>query len=267
MLEQVPEALRGHDPKVEPESLLRDDGRLGVATRDDFGTHGTVTKCPISAAGSVAVAITSRSRKVSRRRLTQPASDTSTAAGCSRSASTTSRTIGSPTRAGPGAEWSAGTSSSAFRIFASVVAPRPGGAQPLLLRRLLQPGDRRHPELAPDPRSGFRAEARQPHERRRPRRAPRHGVSSGRASRRSSTTSMIFDSIVLPIPGSSFAFPSTASSATENRSRGSGSPRGGTQGRETTAPRGSPRDRPGARAGPPARCSAEASAPSTRSYG
>ena len=59
-------------------------------------THGSPTKCAVSAAGSVAVAITSRSRKVSRRRRVLPASETSIAAGCARSASTTSRTTGSP---------------------------------------------------------------------------------------------------------------------------------------------------------------------------
>ena len=46
-------------------------------------TLSRAVKCSISAAGSVEVAITSRSRKVSRRRRAEPASETFTAAGCS----------------------------------------------------------------------------------------------------------------------------------------------------------------------------------------
>ena len=71
---------------------------------------------------------------------------------------------------------------------------------------VLQLGDRRDPELLPDPRGGLRAEARQPHEE-----DDLGGTSALRFVSAwispSSTIWTIFSSIVLPIPGSSFACP------------------------------------------------------------
>ena len=112
------------------------------------------------------VAITSRSRNVSRRRRAEPASETFTAAGCRRSSSTSSSRTGRPSPSSRrDSRGSFGSSASAFRIFSSLLAPRPvSGAQPLLLGRLLQPGDRRDAELLPDPARGLRAEPGQPHE-------------------------------------------------------------------------------------------------------
>ena len=123
-------------------------------------------KYAVSSAGSVAVAMMSRSRNVSLRRRTEPASDTATAAGCSRSAATTACTAGrpSPSSLRPSSGFSA-WNASAFRIFSSLFAPRPGSAAQLLgLGRRLQPVERRDPELLPDPCRGLRPEAGQPHE-------------------------------------------------------------------------------------------------------
>ena len=103
-------------------------------------TLSRLVNASISAGGSVEVAITSRSRNVSRRRRAEPASDTFTAAGCARSSSTSSSRTGSPSPSRRlDSRGSFGSSASALRIFSSLFAPSPGEhAQPLLLRRLLQ---------------------------------------------------------------------------------------------------------------------------------
>ena len=129
-------------------------------------THGRPTKCAVSAAGSVAVAMTSRSRKVSRRRRVLPASETSIAAGWARSASTTSRTTGRPLprrpRRGSSGPWPLGERLQHLRLGRR---PHAGErAQLLPLRRLLQPGERRDPELPPDACRRLGPEAGQPHE-------------------------------------------------------------------------------------------------------
>ena len=54
-----------------------------------FSTQRSFVKYSVSAAGSLAVAMMSRSRNVSFRRRTLPASETSNAAGCSPSTATT----------------------------------------------------------------------------------------------------------------------------------------------------------------------------------
>ena len=172
-------------------------------------TQGSETKCAVSAAGSVAVAITSRSRNVSRRRRALPASETSTAAGCARSASTTSRTTGSPMPS----------------------RPRRGSSAPWPFRERLQDlrlGPRAHPReraqaLAPPPppsarrasslraraRSGPRSSGPSPGSRMNEATSP--GTSARRFASASmspvSTTSTILASIVLPMSGSSFALP------------------------------------------------------------
>ena len=72
----------------------------------------------------------SRSRNVSLRRRTEPASETCTAAGCSRSTATTACTAGSPSPSSrrPASGFSA-WNASALRIFSSLFAPRPGSAR------------------------------------------------------------------------------------------------------------------------------------------
>ena len=135
-------------------------------------THGSEQNASMSAAGSVAVAMMSRSRTVSRKRRAEPAIETSTAAGWAASVATAARSFGSvrPSRA----RRSAGSASafapsdcSPARIFSSDFAPEPG--QPAELLRLgggPQVGDGRDPELLPDPPGGLRAEPGQVHERR-----------------------------------------------------------------------------------------------------
>ena len=179
-------------------------------------THGSPTKYAVSAAGSLAVAITSRSRKVSRRRRVLPASETSIADGCARNVSTTSRTTGSPLpsspRRGSVSPW---PSASAFRIFASVAAPMPESvrscspsAAAFSSASVVTPSSRqiRAAVFGPSPGSRMNDET-----------SP--GTSARRLASASmspvSTTSTIFASIVLPISGSSFALPSSASSATD----------------------------------------------------
>ena len=88
-------------------------------------THGSCVKWSISATGSLAVAMMSRSRTCSLRRRTLPASLTWSAAGCSRRSATTARTAGS-------ARPSSGFCSifffgvaSALRTFSSVLGPSP----------------------------------------------------------------------------------------------------------------------------------------------
>ena len=129
-------------------------------------THGSSTKCAISAAGSVAVAITSRSRNVSRPRRTLPASETSTAAGCARSASTTSRTTGRPCaeQAAPLGLRAEALGERLEDLLLALRAEPLERSHALLLRRLAQPVERRDPELAPDPGGGLRAETGQPQE-------------------------------------------------------------------------------------------------------
>ena len=128
MLEHVAVALGRHDAEVEAEALVPDDGRLRVAARDDLATQSPSQNAAISAGASEEVAMRSRSRTVSRRRRTLPASETAIAAGCARSSSTTRLHRGER-----GAEQAAALrgvlrprpASSAFRIFSSLFAPSP----------------------------------------------------------------------------------------------------------------------------------------------
>ena len=185
-------------------------------------THDCAQKASSSAGASIAVAIRSRSRTVSRNRRAEPAIDTCTAAGCSLSASATATSRGSAVpssaRGGP----------SRLRLrkrgqdLLLGLRAEPGDvAQLVRLGSRAQPSDRRDPELLPDPARGLRPE---PGSRR------KRTSSSGTAAFRfvsacispSSTTWTIFSSIVLPIPCSSFARPSSASSRPGRLSRGSG---------------------------------------------
>ena len=84
-------------------------------------------KWSISAGASVEVAITSRSRNVSRRRRAEPASETLIAAGCARSSSTSSSSTGQAAAEQPPrlARVLAAPPPSALRIFSSLFAPSP----------------------------------------------------------------------------------------------------------------------------------------------
>ena len=88
-------------------------------------THGSCVKWSISATGSLAVAMMSRSRTCSLRRRTLPASLTWSAAGCSRRSATTARTAGSARpRSGFCSIFFFGVAS-ALRTFSSVFGPSP----------------------------------------------------------------------------------------------------------------------------------------------
>ena len=179
-------------------------------------THGSSVKKAVSEAGSVAVAITSRSRNVSLRRRTEPASETCTAAGWARSSATAACTAGSPSpssrRSVSGfSAWNA----SALRIFSSDFAPSPArlrsrspSAAVFSSSSVVTPSSFQIRAAVFGPSPGSRMKLT---------------TSGGTAAffRPSASISpvstiwTIFSSIVLPIPGSSFALPSSASCATE----------------------------------------------------
>ena len=152
--------------------------------------------------------MTSRSRKVSRPRRTLPAPDTSTAAGCARSASTTSRTTGRPTPRRPRRSGSGPNPfASASRMRSSLFAPSPWrprtrccSAACRSSSSVVTPSSRQILAAVFGPSPGSRRNWR---------------TSAGTSALRFSSAdiepvsviSTIFASIVAPIPGSSFAVP------------------------------------------------------------
>ena len=172
-------------------------------------TQGSVTKCAISAAGSVAVAITSRSRNVSRPRRTLPAPETSTAAGMR-----AQRLDDLAHDREPDAEEAAplGLGPEALRE----------RLEDLLLALRAEPLERRGPAAArPPARSSSSVVTPSSRQIRAAVFGPSPGsrrnwrTSAGTSARRFSSAaiepvsviSTIFASIVAPIPGSSFAEP------------------------------------------------------------
>ena len=157
----------------------------------------------------------SRSRNVSRRRRTEPASETFTAAGCSRRTETTASTAGSPCPSSRrDSRGSFGVSASAFRIFVSVVAPRPERVRTRSLSaavfsssRVVTPSSCQIRRAVFGPSPGSRMNL-----------TTSSGISAFRFVSAfispSSTTSTILPSIVAPIPLRLFALPSSASCAT-----------------------------------------------------
>ncbi len=123
-------------------------------------------KYAVSSAGSVAVAMMSRSRNVSLRRRTEPASETCTAAGCSRKHRDDRLHRGQPVAEQP----AAGVRVLRLErerledLLLALRAEAGQRAQPLLLGRGLQLVDRRDAELLPDARRRLRPEPRQAHE-------------------------------------------------------------------------------------------------------
>ena len=165
-------------------------------------------------ARSLDVAMRSRSRTVSRRRRTLPASDTASRRRMRRelgddAAYRRERLPEKPPRlrlvADPRLE----------RLQDLLLAARAHSgeiAQPALLGGALEPVERGDPELRPDPRRRLRADSGSRRKSTTPAGTrPRRFVSACISP--SSTTSTTLFSIVLPMPGSSFAFPSSASSA------------------------------------------------------
>ena len=109
----------------------------------------------------------SRSRKVSRRRRTLPASETWSAAGWARRASTAATTAGSPL---PSSGRVAGLRLRALlqrlqHVLLDLRAEPAERPQPLVLGRVAQTLERGHVELEPDPPRGLRAETGKAHER------------------------------------------------------------------------------------------------------
>src|SRR3954447_17826480 len=177
-------------------------------------THFSFVKYSVSSRGSVAVATMSRSLNVSLRRRPEPASETCTVAGCSRSTETTASTAGrpSPSSRRPSSGFSA-LNASALRIFSSLFAPSPASprscwasAAPFNSSIVVTPSSRQMRAAVFGPRPGRRMNWTTP-----------SGTSARRLSSASivpvSTIWTIFSSIVLPIPCSSFARPSSASCA------------------------------------------------------
>ena len=76
VLQQVPVALRRHDAEVEGRPSWETTVAFVPPWATTSATQGCATKWAVSAAGSSAVAMMSRSRTVSRRRRTLPASET-----------------------------------------------------------------------------------------------------------------------------------------------------------------------------------------------
>ncbi len=172
-------------------------------------------KYSVSAAGSLAVAMMSRSRTCSLRRRTLPASLTWSAAGCSRRTETTARTAG---RARPRSGFfsiSFRGVARARRTFSSVFGPRP-----VSVRSCSDSAACFRPSIV-ETSSSF--QMRRAVFGPRPGRCMNSTTSAGMRSLRFASASIspcstictIFSSIVLPIPESSLAFPSTASWAIE----------------------------------------------------
>src|SRR4051794_18215188 len=159
----------------------------------------------------------SRSRNVSLRRRTLPASDTFSAAGCSRRTETTACTAGSPWPSSlrpPPSCGSVAPRSSAARIFSSLFAPRPertrnccASAAAWSPATVVIPSSCQILRAVFGPSPGSRV---------------KRTTSSGTSAlcfvsawiSPSSTIWTILSSIVLPIPARSFAVPSSASCAT-----------------------------------------------------
>ena len=76
VLEQVAVALGRHDAQVEAQAVVRDHGRLRPALGNDLDDPIEAREGVDQRPRVVAVAIMSRSRNVSRRRRTLPASET-----------------------------------------------------------------------------------------------------------------------------------------------------------------------------------------------
>src|ERR671937_258159 len=156
----------------------------------------------------------SRSRNVSLRRRALPASETSTAAGCSRRTETTASNAARPSPSRRRSDGSCFFSASAFRTRSSVFAPRPVSvrscsfsAARLSSSTVVTPSSRQMRAAVFGPSPGRRMKST---------------TSGGTIPLRfvnacispSLTTWTIFSSIVLPIPFSSLARPASASSAT-----------------------------------------------------
>ena len=149
-------------------------------------------------------------------RRAEPAIETSTDAGCSRSTSTTARSFGSvvPSSARRGPSAACGCASAAA-IFSSVPGPMPAcprsscaSAAACRAATVVMPSSCQIRRAVFGPSPGSRMKT-----------ATSAGTSAFRLVSAwispSSTTSTIFSSIVLPIPCSCFALPSSASCATE----------------------------------------------------
>ena len=179
-------------------------------------TQGRPVKNAVSSPGSVAVAMMSRSRNVSFRRRTEPASETCTAAGCSRSTETTACTAGRPRPSSfrPASGFSA-WNASAFRIFSSLFEPSPGSAR----RRSASAAVLSSSSVEMPSSFQMRAAVFGPSPGSRMNSTTSWGIVDSRFASASifpvSTIWTIFSSIVLPMPCSSFARPSSASCATE----------------------------------------------------
>ena len=260
VLEQVAVAVRRHDSQVEAEAVLADDGRLRIASCGHLDDPGHGAEAPPEAqAASVAVAIRSRSRTVSRKRRAEPAIETFIDAGCCASSSATARSRGRAVprsaRGGPCAFWSL---LSAARIFSSDFAPRPSRS----LSRCASAASRRPSTVVMPSSFQMRRAVFGP----RPGRRMKEATSAGTTALRfvsacispSSIASTIFSSIVLPIPWSSFARPSSASCATELAGLADAAwPHGGKR-RSGTRPRPRARsDRRAARTAPRGLCCEE----------
>ena len=172
-------------------------------------------KWSVSAAGSLAVAMMSRSRTVSLRRRALPASETRSEAGCSRSSSTASSSAGSArprsVRGGPEAFFLRPTD---LRMFSSSFAPSPGSVRRRCSRAavfssasVVTPSSCQILRTVFGPSPGMW----------------RNSTTSGGIVLRRlvsasisplSTIWTILSWIVAPIPGSSLALPSSASWAT-----------------------------------------------------
>jgi hypothetical protein len=205
VLEEVAERLRRHDAQVEAEAVARDDRRLRVALRRDVDDPLQAREVSVSSAGSVALAMMSRSRNVSLRRRTDPPRDRDRRrqlaqrrdhrlhAGRPRRAGTPSRALGLVRERG--------------EDLLLALRPEPGERpQPLRLGRHLELVERRDAELVPDAGRGLRPEARQLHEEDDLGGTPAFFFVSAWISP-ISTISTIFSSIVLPMPCSSFRAP------------------------------------------------------------
>ena len=178
-------------------------------------TQARLVKYSMSAFGSLAVAMMSRSRTCSFRRRTLPASLTWSAVGCSRRTSTTARTAGSACPSSGFRSIFFRGVASALRTFSSVLGPSPvrvrsrsDSAACLRSSSVSTPSScqMRRAVFGPSPGRCMNSTTSG---------GTRCSRLASASMRPSSTIWTIFSSIVLPIPDSSFARPSIASWAIE----------------------------------------------------
>ena len=167
VLEQAPVALRGDDPQVEAQSLLRDHGRLRLAARHDLEHPGQPDEMPGQRRG-----VGGRRDHVEVAERLLPAPHAARLGDVDGGRVLAQRRDDLAHDRKPDSEQAAARRRRPLPLGERLQdlglrrRAEPGErAEALLLRRLFQPCEGGHAELPPDPGRGLRSEPRQPHER------------------------------------------------------------------------------------------------------